>query len=236
MGHVFVELKCGNTHELTGMTGVEFDYVNQLVIEQRGLGVFYHSFKGGLEDKEKIQPELNEYLKTGYVNFTRFILNKDQCQRAQTYLDEYRKQDVGRYYGLAHRPRFAEGAGCSAFGASFPDLLDVMDQEMKEAWSETVLIPLEYAGPPLTDKPVGIFKLMLNAGSWAKIEDKEKVSLTYWNPDYMHAWVKKKVAQNQATYKVLKIENSEGVVVDKSHIPVVNKPIWLQHTDPNIKK
>lgn len=235
MGHVFVELKCGEEHELTGMTGKNFDYLNQLLIEGRGFGILYHGFQGGLEDKEVIEPELKEYLKTGYANFTRFLLNSPQCQRLMTYLKEYREHNVGRYYGLAHRPRFGEGAGCSAFGVSFSQVVNVLDQEMKEAWSQTVLIPLEYSGPPLTDQSVSLFKIFLNAHRWARPDEKH-AALTFWDPDRMHAWVKKKVEMKQENYPILTIDGAQGVVVDKSYLLSPESPIWLQHTDPTYLK
>lgn len=49
MGHLWIELKCGDKTELTGMTGDNPDFINQLVMNGRGLGVLYHSFPGKLE-------------------------------------------------------------------------------------------------------------------------------------------------------------------------------------------
>jgi hypothetical protein len=235
IGHVFVELECGEEHELTGMTGKKFDYLNQLLIEQKGLGILYHSFEGGLEDKEKILPELTKFQKDGYSTFVKFILNPKQCLRASTYLKEYRKNNVGRHYGLSNRPRHGEGAGCSAFGVSFVDVLDILDQDMRDHWSQTVNIPLEYAGPPLRDQGVSLFKVMFNASSWAKESDKHQ-KLTFWDPDKMHQWVKKKVSLKQELYKIIKIKNADGVVFDKSHFPVPEGPIWLQQLDPTDPK
>lgn len=227
MGHVFVELKCGSTHELTGMVGKNFDYLNQLLVNQRGLGILYHSFEGQLEEKEDIQKELNEYFKTGHTNFLKIMLNENQCQRALTYLKEYRSQNVGRYYGLANRPRHGEGAGCSAFGTSFLDVLNLIDEDMRMNWSQTVNIPLELAGPPLREEGVGLLSVMFNSGSWAKENEKHQ-KLTFWDPDRMFSWVKNKAAKQHQSYSVTKIENSVGIVMDKSHIPAPEEPIWQQ--------
>lgn len=235
MGHVWVELKCGNEHELTGMVGKNFDYLTQLLVNQRGLGILFHSFDGRLEDKADIEKEKTDYFKKGGMNFTKFILSEGQCKRASTYLAEYRKNNVGRHYGLANRPRFGEGAGCTAFGVSFPDVLNILDQEMKEAWSQTVNIPMELAGPPLRDESVGLLKVMFNSGSWAKDSENHQ-RLTFWDPDRMYNWVKKKVSMKQATYEVLKIENVEGIVFNKSHFPVPDEPIWQQRIDPKDPK
>lgn len=235
MGHVFVELKCQDQHELTGMAAQNLDYLNQLLIQEKGLGILYHGFEGRLEDKNTSQKELQEFLKNGKASFTRFELSPSQCQRAMNYLDEYRKNNVQRYYGLAHRPRYGEGAGCSAFGVSFLEVLNILDQEMKESWSESINIPLKFAGSPLTDNRISFLNLLLNAHSWAK-EGESSQRLTFWSPDKMHEWVLKKVKLKQASYQVLKIENASGVLFNKSHFPAPEGPIWLQHLDPIYQK
>ncbi len=227
IGHVFVELKCGASHELTGMVGKNFDYLNQLLVEQKGLGILFHSFEGTLEEKEKIEPELKKFKDEGYSNFVSFLLNDGQCTRAMTYLKEYRKKNVGRHYGLANRPRMGEGAGCTAFGASFPDVLNILDQEMKEAWSLSINIPLEFAGPPLKEEGVSIFKIMFNAGEWAK-ENQKHQKLMFWDPDRMHRWVKLKASKKVGDYKIVKDGKADGVVFDKKHFPVPMEPIWMQ--------
>lgn len=231
MGHVFVELKCGENHELTGMTSKTFDYINQLIIEGKGLGILYHSFAGTLEDKNLVQAELQTYLKSGHANFGRFLLNDQQCQRATQYLQEYRKNNVGRHYGLANRPRYGEGAGCTAFGVSFVDVLGLLDQDMKESWSQTINVPLEFSGPPVNEKSVNLLSLLMNAHAWASENDPHK-KLTFWDPDKMHQWVKQKVRLKQNSYSILKMDNAEGIVFDKSHFPAPQGPIWLQHLDP----
>ncbi len=231
MGHVFVELKCGETHELTGMTSKTFDYMNQLIIEGKGLGILYHSFEGRLEDKNLVQAELKTYLKSGHTNFGRFLLNEKQCQRVTRYLQEYRKNNIGRHYGLANRPRYGEGAGCTAFGVSFLDVLGLLDQDMKESWSQTINVPLEFSGPPVNQRSVNLLSVLMNAHAWAP-ENTPHKKLTFWDPDKMHQWVKQKVRLKQNSYSILKVENAEGVVFDKGHFPAPEGPIWLQHLDP----
>lgn len=235
MGHVFVEFKCGNTIELTGMTGKNFDYLNQIILQGRGLGVLYHSFEGQLENKSELEPELNDLLKEGSVTFTKFLINDGQCQRLTQYLSEYREKNVGRYYGLANRPRFGEGAGCSAFAASFADVAGVMEQEMREAWSQSVYIPMELAGAPIRDEHVTFLKVLMNGNSWATDKEPHK-RLDFWNPDKMHAWVNEKIKLKQTYYTVEKIQNAQGVVFDKTIIPAPMGPIWLQQTDPMYQK
>jgi hypothetical protein len=234
MGHVWVELKCGTLHELTGMIGENPDYLNQLLIEQKGLGILFHSFQGRLEKKEDIEKERLHYFKNGGMNFVKFIINDAQCRRASTYLTEYRKNNVSRFYGLSNKPRHGEGGGCSAFGTSFPDVLNILDQDMKEAWSRTISVPLELSGPPVKDEGVSLFKVIFKSGSWAKSEEPHK-KLTFWDPDGMYQWVNKKMSPLKAGYRIEKMGNVSGVVFDKTHFPVPLEPIWQQQLDPKDK-
>jgi hypothetical protein len=234
MGHMWMELKCGAETELTGMIGDRPDFINQVVFQGRGLGVLFYSFPGRLETKADIEQEREKYFKEGGMNFVRFSLNEGQCKRASQYISEYRKNNVGRHYGLVNRPRHGEGAGCSAFAVSFPDVLSVLDQDMKEGWSDQVNIPLELAGPPVKEETVSVFKLF-GAERWATGEEKHEV-LRFWNPDKIHSWINAKIAKPMNGYSVTKIQNVSGVVFDKAYLPVPVEPIWQQQIDPANKK
>ena len=235
MGHVWVELKCGDKHELTGMVAASPDYIYQILIKQRGLGVLYHSFEGRLENKSDIEEERRELFKEGRINFVKFKLGQNQCQRVLQYATEYRKLNVGRHYGLANRPRWGEGSGCSAFGASFLDVLNILDQEMKQSWSQTVKIPLELAGPPVREESVSLFKILTRSDSWAKNNEPHK-SLTFWDPDLMFKWVNKKIGEKHSSYIIEKIDNAQGIVFDKSYFPTPEEPIWQQQLNPKNPK
>lgn len=235
-GHVIVEIKCGDEHELTGMVGKNFNYFNQLLFEHSGLGILFQSFEGTLEGKDKISPELKEYQKTGASNFIQFELNPNQCQRDLQYFKEFRDKNVGLNYGLPHRPRFGEGASSSAFGVSFLDVLNLVDQDMKESWEQTLQVPLSLAGPPVKDEGVGIFKVIFNAGSWSQKNQPHR-SLTFINPDLIHKWISNKAKSPTGDYRAMKIEMSQGVSINKSHFPAPQEGIWLQRLDPlNNKK
>ncbi len=238
MGHVFVELDCNGDKQLTGMVGKRFDYLTQLFIHERGLGVLFHSFDGGLEEKAEVEDEIKDLAQEGErINFVRYKLNQGQCLRAQTYLKEYRDRNVGRYYGLANRPLYAEGSGCSAFGASFVEVVGLADQEIKDSWSQTVNIPMEFAGPPLKQEGVNFLKLMMNASRWAK-EGELHRKLTFWSPDRMFQWVQNKVRETKSStqFTTVDIDKAKGIEIDKSYLPAPEGPIWQQHLDPYLIK
>lgn len=235
IGHVFIDLHCGQKKELTGMTADRFDYVGQLLLKGRGLGILYHSFEGKLEDEKETRPELDEYIKTGAVNFVRFKLSENQCKRATQYLSEYRSKGVYKNYGLANRPRLGEGAGCSAYGVSFLDVLGILDQDMKESWGQSINIPHAYAGAPLTEQWINLFTFFTQDVQWAK-ENEKHTKLFFWSPDRMFSWVKKKTSKKEAGYEILTEGKAQGVAIDKSYFPTPEEPIWRQRLDPNNKK
>ncbi len=233
IGHVWAEVQCGEQHILTGMIGKKFDYFNQLLIENKGLGILFHSFEGTLEDKKDIQEEMVELTKAGRINYARFILNQKNCQRLVTYAEEYKKNNVGRHYGLSNRPRYAEGAGCSAFGASFLDVAGILDTEIIEQWSKTINIPLELSGPPVRDEGVSLLKVILSASSWAKPTDDHK-KIFFFDPDSMYNWAQQRISSSESLgdYKTEEKNGMKGIVFDRSNRPAPESPIWIQSKDP----
>jgi hypothetical protein len=236
LGHVYVQLSCSGKEELTGMRAKNFDYLRQLLWENRGFGILYHSFEGKLEETSELAPELNKLLQQGKLNFSRFLLNQGQCNRLMTYLREFKHYKVDRYYGLANRPLYGEGAGCSAFGASFLEVAGILDQEFKDNWQNFLNIPLDFAGPPVTDQTVSFLKILFMNADWTP-ENKPHKKIIFWDPDRMYGWVQQKIkGPRPQNLSLLKIENSQGVVFDKSNWPVPARPIWKQHTDPTYSK
>ena len=230
MGHVFVEVQCGSENIQTGMIGKNFDYLTQIIMNNRGLGILFHSFDGHLEDKASVAAEIKEATELGTrMNFIQYELNEGQCVRAVTYLKEYREKNVGRYYGLANRPLHGEGGGCSAFGASVAEVAGVMEMDVQEAWTKTINIPNEFAGPPLQEKGVNIFKLIFHGRKWAN-EKEPHQKLMFWDPDLMYHWVNDKISKTtvEKLYTVKEIGKSKGVIVNKSFLPAPSGPIWQQ--------
>ncbi len=226
IGHVFVEFERGGAREVAGMTGRNCNYLWQLIGHGRGLGILFHSFEGRLEKTAELAPELSALQQAGEVNFVRFLLNDAQCARVSEYLDEYRGRNLGRHYGLSNRPRHGEGSGCSAFAASFADVAGVLDQELTDAWSHSVSIPMRFAGPPLGDRRVGLLRLMWNARRWAA-EDESHRKLVFWDPDRMFNWTNARLQGAGGAGAEFTIGKARGIVLDKTHLPAPCDPIWL---------
>ena len=237
IGHVWAQVRCGDQEVLTGMVGKKFDYFNQLLVNGRGLGILFHSFEGRIEDSKDIKEEMPELIEAGRINYARFTLNTQNCQRLMTYAKEYSKNNVGRYYGLANRPRYAEGSGCSAYGASFMEVAGVLDNEIIPYWTKTVNVPMELSGPPVREETVSLFKVITSAGHWAK-ENEDHKKIFFYDPDSMYKWTQERInsAQSLGDYKVESQGKMKGIVFDRSMRPAPASPIWLQSKDPQYQE
>jgi hypothetical protein len=239
MGHVNIELKYTNEdgkeiHILTGMVARDLNAASLLFKDGIGLGVVYHSFPGKLENKEELTPELDSYFKIGNkkINFAKYLINNSTAKRIEEYVTQYAEADLGRYYGLVNSPLHGEGAGCSAFGASFMDVAGLLEDEHRKHWANCVKVPHAISGAPLKEKKVSFFKILLGNHSWAN-ESEDHHELFFWDPDLMHAWVERAITNHNQTmseYTLVKNQESTGIVFDVTHKETPTGPIF-KHTD-----
>lgn len=235
MGHVYIGLKgtlsSGEEIEfVTGMKAKKLNAVPLIFFKGYGLGVLFHSFDGHLESKEDIWPEMQNLAKKGDLTFAHFKLPANAIDHLYRYYKEYKENDIGRYYGFVNRPLFGEGSGCSAFGASFLTTLGLMNDELKKSWSDTIKIPLDLAGPPVSTSRVNFFKILLNGKSWA--QEKPYQQLDFWDPDKMHRWVLTNY-QNK-TFPLDNWYNAKGISLDYEQARPDLTGIW-KHQPKNNK-
>lgn len=214
MGHTFVEISCQGKSTHLSQVMKNNDTLKQFLLAGSGLGILFHSYEGELKSGD----EVLEDQKGRELKQIEFKINTHQCQRLLTYVNEYRKFDVGRHYGPALRPLFGEGASSSNFAASFLEVLDLMGVDQKVAWTTTVNVPLELSGPPLRDEGVNILKVYITADEWSQ-ENEPHRKLTFYDPQKMSAWIK----------------SQEKNVIDKSYLPAPKGPVWEQHRDPTYR-
>lgn len=229
MGHVFARMNCADKAQTYSMENKKFDYINQSLFESRGLGLLFHSFEGKLEVDNGHEGDLQKLIDEGEVSFVKFTLNPGQCQRLGKYIQEYLEKNVDRYYGLANRPLYGEGGGSSAFSASLVEVLDFMSDELRAAWTTSVLVPYEFSGAPLTDNKVNGLKVLFQAKNWAQGSEPQR-QLIFWDPEKMHKWA----MESRETVEMKKAHDGKahGVVIDKSYLPALSGPYWKQNKDP----
>jgi hypothetical protein len=217
LGHVNVHLKCeSETEELTGMYSPQMNSKTQILINGAGYGILWHSFPGALEEKELLQLELPNYISENRLSLVRLKISSSVCKKLKNYLSEYKSQNFQKSYGLFNRPRLKEGAGCSAFGVSFLDIANLLQQETKE-WQVQLNISEALLGAPVRDEYIPVWRIY-NTKSWAQENEPHK-KILFWDPDKMHAWTLKN--------KNTEIAGVPGYYKDLSDIEADNSPIWL---------
>lgn len=235
IGHVSIEISCPKTPQgqavqiLTGMSQqTKLESMKLMLLKGYGFGIMFHDFKGALEDPRKLRPELESRFKSGNLSFLNFKINQQTCERLAQYIQEYDQRDYDLHYGLPNRPRYGEGSGCSAFGASFLDVAGLLDAEYRDQWTRVLRVPLSYIGGPLTDQYVSIFSTFF-ASKWAN-ENEPHRSIYFWDPDLMHAWVKKiwdqQIKNPNGVYHTLKKGNAIGLSTDRRHVSTPKDSIW----------
>ena len=137
IGHVAVEVKCGeHFYDLTGMSMADRTQDTQLILKEKiGLGVLFYPMDGRLQTQEELREDIQERMGKKDISWLKYKINEITCHRLRTYLTIYRNEDLGRTYGLVFNPRKKEGAGCSAFGASFVEIAGLLTDELKLRWS-----------------------------------------------------------------------------------------------------
>lgn len=213
MGHVNIELKYKGEHYLTGMAASKLNAPELLLKDNIGLGVIFHIFKGRLEDKEDLVPELTSYLKIGNkaMNFIEYEISDDAAERIKEYLTQFKEKKLDSYYGLFNSPLHGEGAGCSAFGASVLEVVSLLTDEHKKEWTRCFKVPHSLAGAPLTNNKISFFNLLFKNYTWAK-DGEKSTEIFFFDPDLMHAWVEKKL--NEKSARIIAKENAKGIYLN----------------------
>lgn len=220
LGEVFTEVNCAGNSSLRTTSFETMDLFNQLILNQEGLGVFFHSFPGRLEKGESLRDELAGYFSEGRVNFITFALNEGQCKRAQSYLEEYEDKNIAQNWGLTNIPRKAEGGNSAAFAASVLEVLGFNEEIFKEGWVRARRVPRDLVGAPREEKSVNFLKLI--GAQWAKKQEPYHL-LSFWDPELIHEWITRNLNNFPKTNKA----NLEGILLERAHFPVMTTPFWL---------
>ncbi|TNE91920.1 MAG: hypothetical protein EP330_03690 [Deltaproteobacteria bacterium] len=213
LGHVAIALSGPDGEVLTGMTDDGMDSLGRL-LRGHGLEVLLAGFPGRMERAEDLRAELARKRGGPRHGAISWQLSEAAYARTARYLQEYRERGVDRIYGLPHRPRFGEGAGCSAFAVSVADVAGVMTEDLHRAWGYRLHLPHELVGGP--GKRVPLRRLLTDDAPWA---GREGVPLHFYDPDTMHAWLVRELGHRGVSESTLTLDAREWAVPDE--------PIWL---------
>lgn len=236
ISHVFVEVKCDSTgeHIFRGQTSIPDSNERELLFKKKyGMGVMFHTQPGVLEKEDVIKKDLLSYETSFRRAKASFKISPSTCQRMLQYAREYEERKYYEMYaGLQGDPLKGEGAGCSAFGASFLRVGGILGNFANE-WKQIIDVPKRFVGGPLTGNKVNILKII--SKPFAKWSNKEPhIHLEAWDPEQMHRWVYKIFTQVQSSqyngdFSAV-IENqgdAKSVELDVSHLPTPQGSFWL---------
>jgi hypothetical protein len=233
LGHMGVSVRCGEAVWQGSMTNaVDSEFTDIVVKKGYGLGVLFHNFTGRYERAEELQKSLDQRYRNGRVAWVRFGLAAATCRRLLEYIRELDRLGVNRYYGLEARPRYREGAGCSAFSMSTVDVAGLMEPAFLRHWTFDVRAPLELVGGPLTGKKVSLFKVALTRRPWAR-ENEPHRRIWGWDPTLAYYWllgaVKRMTRSGAPAIAGATVERRRravGLVLDRRTVPTPTEPFW----------
>lgn len=236
IGHVSIEVACDDgSGLLAGATGAEADYTEDLVRNQGyGLGLLFHTFPDGrLYSRAEIEAELPDLYARGALTFARFKISNDACARLVRYHREYLANGYDHSYGLANRPLFREGAGCTAFGVSFLEVAGILEPAIERSFARAYYVPTTWIGGPLTGNfiPVRRFFNPLFPSHWAG-PGEASFFIHFYDADLMDRWVRSLHAGVGALPRDLPLTgylrrgNALGVDFDATGLAVPRGSIW----------
>lgn len=234
LGHVSIELLCGDRKVVTGMVGQKNENRRMVLQEDAGYGVLFHIFQGALEEEEKLNLEVSKKRKDGFVHSATYLVNDESCQKMLQHYDNYVAQGGAHNYGFPLNTLEGEGGGCSAFGVSFLQVAQVAVPEHLKQWSGSVWVPNKLIGhhntkrytshdqtpytPSSETKKVSLLSILFDdeIKAWSKPNDPDSRYLEYFDPDTMFRWIQNLAELPQGdSYTVKKHDQSYEIIFDQ---------------------
>ena len=244
IGHANVHVRCATSEGddrdfeiLTGMTSGEDDPTMRLLKEEGyGLGILFATVPGRLESQEEVSRDLQNRLDNGTVNFLQFQISSPTCARLADYATEYQARGHDRFYGLPNRPRHGEGAGCTAFAASFLDLAGLHTDHLRSRWNKTRRAPEFLTGGPMTGHFVPLAALLrpIRPLRWAR-ETEPHFAVNFYDPDALVRHLESSWNGGRNPLGDHEIKSfpdftmmgiAKGFVFDATAVPTPDDPIW----------
>jgi hypothetical protein len=191
IGHFYIEIKSkipsktGASHVLTGMSRLHSNRSSvRVVLDQIGLGTFFHDFPGKLDRGVLALRELEWAKKKGRWKSLTVSLSDERAELLFEELGAWIENGSFRHYGGGHEILKGEGAGCAEMGAHFLNLALGL-RAVPRDWIRSVYAPKELVGGPRTGNRVGLLRVWREGTFWGQDASN---GLLYATPDMELAW------------------------------------------------
>lgn len=196
IGHVNIEVQYrgqedAEHHVFTGATGREGGMSRKLLLkDELAFSILERAWPGRLESDDEVEKAIALRCKSkNRLAVVTFLISDASCLRLLEYVHALRAYTGPWYYGFGARPRYTEGSGCSAFGASFVELIGAMDPALRAEWGRTVRVPLPVMAGYQGRARISIQRAAFSSvsASWAGA-DQPHMLLECFDPDRMFEW------------------------------------------------
>ncbi len=259
IGHVTAKVDCSSKGQRyrfwSGMTSSANNPSDKdlLFKDEIGMGILFYSYNGKLEQSSEIEDDLE----TAKNKFNRlitlkFLINEEHCERMRRYYEEFQMHRISKYYGLAHRPRMREGAGCTSYAMSYLEIAGILNPQLKAAFSKNIRVPESLIGGETHKVSINDLLYSDTAQGWANPSDQNR-ELFFYDTQFMYDWavsLKNRLPAGvsidneayQRWHKMLStgrnprkghrdriIRRSNGffgLVIDRRHMSSANDDIW----------
>jgi hypothetical protein len=187
----------------------------------------------------RIAEQVLERARKGHLSAVTFLIPDQTAARLIEYACAYATNRVpclgeagyGLMYGLSNRPLYGEGAGCSAFAASFIELAGLLNADRSNRWSHLKFVPLRFTGEPCVNQQVSYSDLKRHANAWGTPGDGTSTMLHIWDPDLMHLWTESTWSSArgrpaQPDVMCTNLYRSKWLVVNSVDAPTPTNAIW----------
>jgi hypothetical protein len=209
------------------------EFTQAAIRDSWGLLILFKNFTGRFQTSAEVDDDLKQRLANGHIAFVRFGISAGACRRVLAFIHGFEERKANLKYGLAARPRHAEGGGCSAFSMSAVEVAGVMEPAFRTHWSFNVNVPEALIGAPPT-KRVSLLKIADDTAPWATAGQPHR-PLFGWDPTLAFHWIVEAAGRAAKGERVLQepvaVEHrgkAVGLIVDRRTAPVPTDPIFFK--------
>ncbi len=247
MGHTIVEVNSPTLEKpvyIAQMSRSMKEKRDMIFKEKVGYAIIGAVLQGKIESEEEIQHAFKVYSKRNKLAFIKYSISDDAFERVMAFINHYSGKENPDYtpyinYGGAFWPRYKEeGSGCSAFGMTVLELVNLLPEAHTQAWQLNNKIPIELIGGRYNQGHKVKTSDIKKADQW--YQGKGRINVDYvlysvYNPSIIFDWIKDNRQANSPDYVPIEHNGVPGLYVDATKTQFDRQePLFLDRKQPNL--